>query len=501
MATRRAGHTATLLQDGSVLVTGGWTRSGSLSAMTSSAERYVPATGTWSATGPMLATRERHGAVRLQDGRVLVAAGLGSMNPMDPYGTTLASAEVYDPATGTWSATGGLATGRTYPTLSLLQDGRALIVGGSGAGPLTSAEVYDPATGTWSTTGSLSTGRTSHTATVLPSGKVLVVGGNVSGGTLASAELYDPTSGTWSPAGSLAYARSQHSAHLLPNGRVLIVGGFSSGSYPLMAELFDPSTGTWSNASQLNVIHSNFAGVSLADGSVLAAGGTTGTDQPRIERYNLATGAWALMDNHLTPRGFHTGTLLDNGQVLLVGGSSYAEPLVTAELYTDVVSSDTTPPTTQFTSPANGATVSGVVALSATATDNVGVIRVEFYRNNTLMETDTTAPYGMSWSTTSVANGTYVLTSRAYDAAGNVGTSAGISVTTNNDLTPPTTQLTSPASGATVGGYATLNATATDNQGVVRVEFFRGTTRLGPTPPRRTASPGTPPPWSMVATS
>jgi hypothetical protein len=93
---------------------------------------------------------------------------------------------------------------------------------------------------------------------------------------------------------------------------------------------------------------------------------------------------------------------------------------------------DTTPPTTSITAPANGATVTGTTAVSATAADNVGVTKVEFYLDNVLQSTDTTAPYDWSWDTTAAANGAHSLTSKAYDAANNVGTSAAVNVTVSN---------------------------------------------------------------------
>src|SRR5581483_8529024 len=125
----------------------------------------------------------------------------------------------------TFNNTGSLATGRYYQTSTVLQNGKVLVAGGYNSGYLTSAELYDPATGTWTTTGSLSTGRFLHTATLLRNGKVLVAGGRNSSGYVASAELYDPASGTWTVTGSLITARQIHSATLLPNGKVLIAGG------------------------------------------------------------------------------------------------------------------------------------------------------------------------------------------------------------------------------------------------------------------------------------
>ncbi|HJZ53858.1 MAG TPA: LamG-like jellyroll fold domain-containing protein, partial [Gemmataceae bacterium] len=143
--------------------------------------------------------------------------------------------------------------------------------------------------------------------------------------------------------------------------------------------------------------------------------------------------------------------------------------------------SDTTPPTVTVTNPASGATVSGIITVSANASDNVGVVGVQFLLNGAnLGAEDTTAPYSVSWNTTSVANGTYTLAAVARDAAGNTATSA-VSVTVNNvaDTTPPTVSLTSPASGATVSGSVTVSASATDNVGVVGVQFKLDGNNLG----------------------
>ncbi|ADI84783.1 Ig-like domain-containing protein [Geobacter sulfurreducens] len=137
--------------------------------------------------------------------------------------------------------------------------------------------------------------------------------------------------------------------------------------------------------------------------------------------------------------------------------------------------SDTAAPTVAVSAPANGATVSGTVTVSATASDNVGVTKVEFMVNGTVASTVTTAPYSYSWNTTTSANGTYTLTAKAYDAAGNIGQSTSVSVTVNNqigDTTAPTVSITSPANNATVKGSITVSASASDNVKVTKVEFY-----------------------------
>jgi len=141
--------------------------------------------------------------------------------------------------------------------------------------------------------------------------------------------------------------------------------------------------------------------------------------------------------------------------------------------YSNVVSvPELTSPTTAISYPASNASVSGTVAITASASDNVGVSSVGFYVNGVLQRTDTTTPYTCSWNTSSLAAGSYTLTARAYDAAGNVGESGAVTVTVVNDTTAPTVALTSPSSGATLSGTVAVTASASDNVGVSRVEFY-----------------------------
>ena len=204
-----------------------------------SAATAITSTAFFTTTGSLYTERRYHTATLLPDGRVLVAGGKGSIN------LSLASAEIYDPASGTWSDTGSLSTGRFAHTATLLPDGRVLVAGGynGGALSLASAEIYDPASGTWSDTGSLSTDRDRHTATLLPDGTVLVAGG-FNGGYLASGEIYDPATGTWSDTNPLNTPRHYHTATLLPDGRVLVAGGYNSTDGDLdSAEIYDRGLG------------------------------------------------------------------------------------------------------------------------------------------------------------------------------------------------------------------------------------------------------------------
>ncbi|MCY1041932.1 kelch-like protein [Corallococcus sp. bb12-1] len=320
LAGPRANHTATLLPNGKVLVTGG-TRTDT--EVLATAELYDPATGTWSPTGSMADARGSHTATLLPDGKVLVVGGLTST-------TFLATAELYDPATGTWSPTGSLQDRRSAHTATLLPDGKVLVAGGISniGGPLR-VEVYDPATGTWSPTGAMVARRWAHTATLLSNGKVLVAGG-FGPPSQATAEVYDPATGTWSPTGSMTEARAFHTATLLPDGKVLVTGGLDIFDSELAtAEVYDPATGTWSPIGSMAETRALHTATLLPDGTVLVA-----SDQmPQL--YDPVTNTWSPAGSLVEPRSDQTATLLPNGQVLIAGGGGNTGfRLATAELYT-----------------------------------------------------------------------------------------------------------------------------------------------------------------------
>jgi hypothetical protein len=160
--------------------------------------------GMWSRTGSMQTARDYHSATPLLDGTVLVAGGFVGTQFPDPDSTD--TAELYDPSTGTWSATDSMASPRAGHKALLLGTGAVLVVGGFHQNTaVTTAELYDPGNGTWSTADAMGTQRTAFATTVLDDGRVLVTGG-VDPGTstdLESAELYDPASNSWSPAATM----------------------------------------------------------------------------------------------------------------------------------------------------------------------------------------------------------------------------------------------------------------------------------------------------------
>jgi hypothetical protein len=334
MGAAREYQTATLLPDGRVLIAGGIGASG---AALASAELFDPKTGQFSPTGSMAHARWSHTATLLPDGRVLVAGG-------DDRVKRLASAELYDPKTGEFSATGSMTTGRELPTATLLPDGRVLVAGGDGVSsttfsPLASAELYDPKTGTFSPTGSMGTVRANHTATLLPDGRVLIAGGWDASKRLASAELYDPKTGKFSATGSMTTGRQLPTATLLPDGRVLVAGGSVGSSALASAELYDPKTGQFSPTGSMGTVREYHTATMLSDGRVLVAGGDNGSTAAlaSAELYDPATGQFSPTGSMGTVREVPTATLLPDGRVLVAGGddgsSTNFSPLASAELY------------------------------------------------------------------------------------------------------------------------------------------------------------------------
>lgn len=336
MSVPRRDHTATRLAGGKVLVAGGYDSSG----WTATAEIYDPVMNAWSPASPMSQIRGRHTATLLASGNVLVAGGFaGALYWYDNSEVPLASAELYDPTTDSWSLAGGLNQAREQHTMTLLPSGQVLLVGGHAVQNvrIAVAELYDPASNAWGLAGSLSTARVNHAAALLGSGKVLVAGGTaVLGGTTgytATAELYDPSMNTWSPAASMIQARQSPIAARLGSDKVLVAGG-SNGTALAAAELYDPVMNKWSLTAPMTQPRSDHAAILLGSGKMLTVGGqATGTYLPSAEAYDPGTGLWSAAGALTQGRMLPTMTVLGNGSILVAGGQNSAGSLASAQLY------------------------------------------------------------------------------------------------------------------------------------------------------------------------
>jgi hypothetical protein len=280
MATARSAHSATLLADGRVLVCGGSTPSGSLAqgyANNTSVEVYDPALNTWKPAAPMMTARAHHTATLLADGRVLVTGG------EDDHYRPVATAEIYDPVIDAWTPSAAtMASARSTQTATLLPGGQVLVAGGYDIvlgllTPLASGEVYDPAHDTFTPTGPGNAAHAGHTATLLGTGFVLVAGGGT-----GVAELYDPASGSWQATPAMASARSGQAAVLLPTAGVLLAGGTLAAPN---AEHYDVAGNLWTAAASLSVNRPSPIAAPLPDGSALVCGGGAGATSTSCEIY------------------------------------------------------------------------------------------------------------------------------------------------------------------------------------------------------------------------
>jgi hypothetical protein len=286
MTVPRAGHTATLLNNGKVLIAGG--SSDIKGTAVSSAEFYDPATGTFAATtGSMTAARASHTATLLQSGKVLITGG--DIFSYNASGQSLASAETFDPSAGTFTATGSMAVPRESHTATLLSSGKVLITGGSdgilGYTPTTtlysSSETFDPSTGQFTAAGIMTTERLWQTASLLASGKVLVAGGESTSQTDASADLFDPTSGSLAATGNMTEPRFYHAASTLNDGTVLVSGGSDNGNRAkATAEIYDPTTAGFTATGSMNTVRVWHTSTVLQNGKVLIIGGSGGGSVP-----------------------------------------------------------------------------------------------------------------------------------------------------------------------------------------------------------------------------
>jgi hypothetical protein len=370
MTFGRSSFAAVRLPDGGVLVTS-----------QGSAERYDPASGSFASAGAMTSNRGTGlTATLLPSGLVLIVGGQAG-------DASLASAEIYDPVAGTFTPTGSMSTPRSFHTATLLDDGRVLITGGHRfnhwVSALASAEVYDAASGTFTLQGSMSVVRQDHTATLLRDGRVLIAGGldNFSAAK-AGAELYDPATGGFTATGSMAAGRGNHTATRLANGTVLVTGGYACvpcGSLS-SAEIYIPGLGSFSPIADMTAARGDHTAAPLTDGTVLVAGGFTSFPfAPTLasaEIYDPAAASFTATASMHGERGRHVAVALRGGDVLVAGGmAQFGRIEETAEVFSLVVIDRLPPVVTvpgDITVPAAGPD-GAVVEFTALATDDVDV--------------------------------------------------------------------------------------------------------------------------------
>jgi hypothetical protein len=314
MLHARSNHTATLLNDGRILLAGGYDR-----GPVAQSEIYDPSTGAFTAAGSMIKPRDQSAAVRLDDGRVLILGG------QDAAGFT-ASAEVFDPATGMFSAVGSMSIVRIRPAVALLDDGRVLVAGGRAGvsgDVMRSAELFDPLTDTFSLTGSMISARDGAAAAVLQDGSVLIVGGG------SVCELYDPVTGTLTATAPTSIISFPKLA-ALRDGRVL-AEAFGA------AQTYDPGTRTFTTTPTVPILRADEV-ITQLPGVVILTGGfstTTTAAVDDVETFDVSSYVFRTTGHLLTRRMGHTATPLGERRILIAGGfhDPDLESLASAEIY------------------------------------------------------------------------------------------------------------------------------------------------------------------------
>lgn len=423
LVPERTGHAATLLPSGNVLISGGVNENATLS----SAILYNPTTNVFTATGSMITARANHTSTLLYTGKVLVTGGDNSVG-------ALQSAELYDPATGTWTQTKiGMKAVRTQHTATVLWDGKVLLDGGK------SADVYNPADDTFTATAGLPVNRKSHMASLLPDGTVLITGGYVDNISSNTAEIYDPNTQIFTLlANTMGIARANHTSTLLPSGVVFITGGFSGTSPHKETEVYDPASQTFTSDTNMLYNRSNQRAILQGDGRVLIIGGVTLESGflAADEVYDPATKTWTLYDSLVENRAGHTATALLSGKVLVVGGVTGNQTLQSAEILDPVTHAFTSIGNMKAPRNEHRATLldDGKVLLEAGSTDAVNLISAELFdpSNNSFTLVGSIKDARKSHTATKLQDGRVVITGGKGGRGGDL---------TSAEVYDPTTQL------------------------------------------------------------
>jgi hypothetical protein len=307
-------YTATLLQNGQVLVAGGFNSD----QVYATAFLYNPSTGTWTDTGSMTTARYAHRATLLVSGEVLVTGGLSAA------GDTFLTAELYNPSTGTWSEVCCTPEGHYDHSAVLLQSGDVVVAGGfcsrtycTGGKPTNNADLYDRSTETFSAAASMHYGRGSTQLTLLQNGEALIAGGGHGDDDAScTAEFFSQGHG-WSLTSNLAQCATDATltfAATLPNGDALIENGNTA------SEFYDPSTNVWQATSNQPNVSGPLA--LLTTGNVLVAGSALVSGGSNAALYDPSTNEWTPTGS--SPIAAATLTRLLNGEVLATEGNSAA---------------------------------------------------------------------------------------------------------------------------------------------------------------------------------
>jgi hypothetical protein len=283
------GSTSTLLQNGEVLITGLGNDSNSEDSQYGQLYNYM--NSSWRKTNNLVNhKRINHTATLLNNGNLLVTGG-----GHDVYEPSHTTSEIYSLSTNSWTTSGPMENGRAYHTATLLDDGSVLVTGGGSIGregfnPINTSEVFNQFTSIWTDMRYMNSARVGHSATKLPNGKVLVVGGyekygsNLYNPPLSSAEIYDPQANSWTKVSNMNNARAFHTATLI-EGKVLIAGGIGDNQanriYLNSVEIYDPETNKWTSKSAMNATRYVHTSLSISNKEILVVGGSNdkGSDQ------------------------------------------------------------------------------------------------------------------------------------------------------------------------------------------------------------------------------
>ncbi len=349
MLQPRFNHTATTLQSGKVLVTGG-TETGYDSL--NSPEIFNPESRKFNSIEPMKDRRMRHTSTLLPSGKVLIAGGYqgngyghpsGFYSFNGPGNVSLDRCEVFDPATETFSMASPMRTGRFWQRAVLMNDGRVLVIGGVNAthNGLTSCEFYDPVADSWEYAGELNEPRARFSATLMTNGSVIITGGH--NGTfkepISSCEIYVPSRDKWFTIAPMNNARGFHGAVELFDGRLMVSGGFAGPevSDQSSSEIYDPITNTWVLTGSLNTPrHSHFM-VPVGTKGMIAYGGSSCTEfyctVSGLEYYDIEREDWIDTYIIVLGRKWPAEAFLSDGSVLICGGQTCTEAEAAADIY------------------------------------------------------------------------------------------------------------------------------------------------------------------------